>query len=196
MNANRSIYQIKIMLRDSKPPIWRRLLVSSDTTLYQLHEIIQIAMGWTNSHLHQFIVGDEYYSIPDEDDWIEYEDERKYKLQKITDTEGFKFIYEYDFGDSWDHQILIEKILPAEPDMKYPICIKGKRACPPEDIGGVWGYEDFLEAINDASHKGHEHYREWWGGDFDSEEFNLEEINQLLLGYKPETGSDQELLWK
>lgn len=180
MASTEKIYQIKVNLRYSKPPIWRRLLVSGNATLFDLHKIIQIAMGWTNSHLHQFIIGDEYYSIPSPEDWEPVIDERKYRLAKIAPAEASKFIYEYDFGDSWEHEIVVEKILALDPQAKVPSCLKGKRACPPEDVGGVWGFGEFLAAMKDPKHEEHESYLEWWGGQFDPEALDLDEINQGL----------------
>jgi hypothetical protein len=176
------IYQIKVTLDESKPPIWRRLLVAGDVTLEHLHYIVQVAMGWTNSHLHQFIVGESYFGEPhpDYDDYIQMNDERRFRLKRITENEGFKFCYEYDFGDSWMHTVLVEKILEPESGQQYPVCVKGKRACPPEDVGGVWGYEEFLQAIGDPDHPEHEEYLEWVGGEFDPEEFDLEETNEIL----------------
>lgn len=179
-SGSTKIYQIKVTLRRSKPPIWRRLLVPGDVTLYDLHKIIQAAMGWMNCHLHQFIIGGEYYGIPSEDDWEPMIDERKYRLAEIAPTERSKFIYEYDFGDGWEHDVVVEKILPREPDGKYPYCLKGKRACPPEDVGGIWGYEEFLKAMKDPTHEEHETYVEWWGGIFDPEDFDLERTNRRL----------------
>jgi len=174
------IYQLKITLQDSKPHIWRRVLVDGATNLYQLHEIIQVVMGWTNSHLHQFIIHQEYYGEPDPYSSRPIKDDLKFNLSQITLQEKDQFIYEYDFGDSWRHQILVEKILSPEPGMHYPICLKGKRACPPEDVGGVWGYETFLKAMRDPSHEEHADYMEWWGKPFDPEAFDLEEINEAL----------------
>jgi hypothetical protein len=107
-------------------------------------------------------------------------DERLVLLSEIATTAIRKFVYEYDFGDSWEHEILVEKILPAEAETAYPLCLRGKRACPPEDVGGVWGYEEFLEAIGDPTQEEHESYLEWVGGDFDPEAFDLEETNQRL----------------
>jgi hypothetical protein len=175
------IYQIKVTLEDSKPPIWRRLLVRSDMTLADLHGIIQAAFGWWDYHLHQFIIGEAYFGVPhpDYDDYLEMHDEGKMKLQQITGREGFKFRYEYDFGDSWLHQVLVEKILPPAPGQDYPVCIKGRRACPPEDVGGMWGYYGYLEAIQDPNHPEHDEYLEW-RGPFDPEAFDLDEINQAL----------------
>ncbi len=176
-----NIYQLKITLKGSKPPIWRRIQVNSDITLHKLHKIIQIVMGWYGGHLHQFIIRGKYYGIPDpEIDFYDVKDERRVKLNRLVSKEGEKFIYEYDFGDDWEHVILLEKILPPEPEKHYPICIKGKRACPPEDCGGIWGYEEFLKAIKDPNHPEHEEMLEWIGGDFDPEEFDLEYVNEIL----------------
>ena len=137
-------------------------------------------MGWTNSHLHHFIINDEYYSIPHEEDWEPVIDEREVRISEIVQEEGKKFVYEYDFGDSWEHDVIVEKILPIDPKEQYPKCIKGKRACPPEDVGGVWEYDTFLEAMGDPNHEEHGSYVEWWGDEFDPEAFDIEEINQAL----------------
>ena len=184
--AKAPIYQLKVTLRDSKPPIWRRLLVSSETKLSKLHNIIQEAMGWEVYHLHQFVVDDVYYSMPLEE--MDMEDERRVKLRDIVSGEGFKFVYEYDFGDGWEHIVLVEKILSPDPTQqlpgfltsKLPICIKGKRACPPEDVGGIWGYDTFLEAINDPNHPEHAMYSEWIGDEFDAEAFDVDVVNERL----------------
>lgn len=178
--ASPAIYQLKVTLYDSKPPIWRRIQVPADITLSRLHNILQVVMGWTDSHLHQFIVGEIYYGLPHPDWDFEVKDERRAKLYKIAPQEKAKFTYEYDFGDDWLHTILVEKILTPEEGRQYPVCIKGKRACPPEDCGGVWGYESFLEAIRDPNHPEHDEMLEWIGGSFDSEAFDLVAINQRL----------------
>ena len=175
-----NVYQIKIALRYSKPPIWRRLLVPDSISLFKLHQIIQIAMGWTDSHLHQFVIHGEYYRIPSPEDWRPVIDERHSRLDQIAPSESDKFVYEYDFGDSWEHEVIVEKILPPEPGKKYPVCIKGKRACPPEDVGGIWGYEEFLKAMSESNLDRHDSLLEWYGGDFDPEEFDIKEINQVL----------------
>ena len=107
-------------------------------------------------------------------------DEKKVKLSQLIPEEKFKFIYLYDFGDSWEHEILVEKVLEAEADIDYPICTKAKRACPPEDCGGIWGYQDFVEAVQDPEHPEHEEMLEWVGGSFDPEEADPEEINEQL----------------
>ena len=177
----KSVYQIKITLQDSKPPIWRRVLVHSDTSLGKMHYIIQAVMGWWDSHLHQFIVGRTYYGPANSpyEDFMETQDEAKIKLSQIGGA-GTKFIYEYDFGDSWRHILEVEKVLEPEPGQEYPICLKGKRACPPEDVGGVWGYEDFVEAIQNPDHPEHDEYLEWVGDEFDPEKFDLDAANAEL----------------
>ena len=176
-----SIYQLKVTLNKSKPPIWRRIQVNSDITLYKLHQILQVVMGWFNVHLHQFIIRGKYYGIPDPDDPdFEIKNEKRVKLNQIVSRVGDKFIYEYDFGDGWEHIILLEKVLQPEAGVHYPICLKGKRACPPEDCGGIWGYNDLLEAIQDPAHPEHEDMLEWLGGSFDPEEFDLDEVNEKL----------------
>ncbi len=126
--------------------------------LYKLHQVIQIVMGWTDSHLHHFLADGTYYSFPHPDsDWDDAgeEDSQQVTLAQIAVHEKRKLTYVYDFGDSWEHEIMVEKILPPEIETKYPQCIAGKRACPPEDIGGIWGYYDFLEALNDPNHNEH-----------------------------------------
>ena len=184
LDLSDQIYQLKITLRGSTPPIWRRVMVPGKFSLYKLHQVIQMAMGWTNRHLHQFIIDGQYYGIPSSEDWETVIDESCYALSQIAPHAKRKFVYEYDFGDSWEHEIVVEKIPPPETGVKYPMCIKGKRACPPEDVGGVWGYATFLEAINDPTHEEHDSYVEWIGGEFDSEEFNLDQINQGLRRVK------------
>ena len=178
------IYQLKITLRASRPPIWRRVLVPGDFGLHKLHQVVQIAMGWTNSHLHLFIVDGTEYGEPHADDRTEVEDERRFALRQVAPREKARFVYEYDFGDDWLHAIVVEAVSPPEPGVKYPLCAKGKRACPPEDVGGMWGYGTFLEAIRDPRHEEHASYLEWIGGGFDPEAFDLDAINQALRRVK------------
>jgi len=178
-----SIYQIKISLIGAKPPIWRTVLVAGDLGLGAFHDVIQVAMGWTDSHLHQFMDNKKIYGIPDDDFGMETEDESKYKLSQLLQKEKDTLTYEYDFGDSWEHKILLEKILPYDSNTLLPVCIKGKRACPPEDCGGIWGYEELLETISDPEHPDHEEMLEWLGGEWDPDEFDLEEINEDLAEY-------------
>ncbi len=175
-----SIYQLRVALDGIRPPIWRRILVPGDTKLSVLSEILLAAMGWHGYHLHQFIVDGVYYGEPNPDDFFDVEDERKATLQQIAPDVGSKFKYEYDFGDSWEHTIKVEAILEAEEGMTYPVCIKGKRACPPEDVGGPWGYAELLETISDPDSEEAEEMLDWVGDDFDPEEFDLDVINSRL----------------
>jgi len=179
-NPDLAVLQLKVTLRDSKPPIWRRIQVKNNITLYKLHQVLQVVMGWQNAHLHQFIISGTYYGQPHSDYGFEVRSERGAKLNQVAAHEKFKFLYEYDFGDSWQHEILIEKILPLNPEVRYPLCLKGKRACPPEDCGGIWGYEDLLGILHDPNHSNYEEMLEWIGGEFDPETFNVAEINRQL----------------
>jgi len=179
----RSIYQLKVTLKYSSPPVWRRLQIASTETLEDVHIALQIVMGWTNSHLHQFVKDRVCYGMPDEDFPSDMLDELDYRLDQVLKKEKDTLIYEYDFGDGWLHDVVLEKILPFKTDVKLPVCLKGSRACPPEDIGGVPGYEMFLQAIADPSHPEYEDMLEWIGGDFDPEQFNLLEVNNLLREY-------------
>ena len=181
----RSIYQIKASLKGSKPPIWRTLLVPSTINLNDFHLALQIVMGWTDSHLHQFISNQAVYGIPDIEFDMDFEikDESKFKLSQILKQEKDTLLYEYDFGDGWEHKIVLEKILPFDITIPLPSCIRGKRNCPPEDCGGIWGYQDLLEAVQDPSHQEHVDILEWLGDDFDPEHFNIKEINELLVEY-------------
>jgi hypothetical protein len=175
-----NILQLKITLNDIKPAIWRRVLVDSDVKLPDLHKIIQTVMGWTNSHLHQFIINGQYYSIPDDESFSEVIDYRRIKLDSLVNMPKSKFIYEYDFGDGWEHSIVIEKILSRYKDTYYPICIEGKRNCPPEDCGGSGGYENLIEIISNPKHEEYNEMIEWLGDNFNPEELNIDEINELL----------------
>lgn len=173
------VYQLKIALRDIKPPVWRRVQLE-DCTLYELHHIIQICMGWSNDHLHAFEIGGEQYGEPAPDGTMEMEDESKVKLSQIVAGRIKKFTYTYDFGDNWEHIIEVEKTLAVEADVAYPRCIAGKRACPPDDCGGPWGYPGFLEAIQNPKHSNHKEMMEWAGGTFDPEKFDVEAIDARL----------------
>jgi len=182
VTKNGKIYQVKITLKYVRPPIWRRVQVRGDITLAKLHEIIQIAMGWFDSHLHQFRMGKVYYGTPDIDEFSELnlKDDSKAQLGRVLTKLKQKLIYEYDFGDGWEHEILLEKILPPEPGVRYPRCIGGARACPPEDCGGTGGYANFVTAIGDPNHEEYDEYLDWIGGEFDPEEFELDEVDAAL----------------
>lgn len=182
------VYQLKVTLRDSEPPIWRRFVVPGNITLYRLHMILQSVMGWTNSHLYRFDIEGTEYSIPDpiEDDFNELhlEDSRRNRLNKVVHNEQSSFTYEYDFGDGWEHDILVEKIFPPDPERVYPVCSAGKRACPPEDCGGIRGYNSLLEIISDPKNKEYDSMMEWLGGVFDPDGFDVNQINRALWKYR------------
>jgi len=180
------IYQFKISLDDISPAIWRRFLVSSNIPLSRLHDTIQIVMGWTNSHLHMFEIDGKVFGDPQDDEFNEMGilNELDYRLRKIIEHEYMRFQYEYDFGDGWRHTLLLETILPPDPTMHLPVCLQGKRACPPEDVGGIGGYGNFLEALRDPEHEEHEEYLTWIGGKFNSNAFDLELVNQCLRKMK------------
>ena len=174
------IYQLKITLKESRPAIWRRFQVRGDITLAKLHRIIQQVMGWFDGHLHQFVVGQTYYGVPSREDISKVKDEKKVRLDQILSVPGRRIVYEYDFGDGWEHAIVLEKILPPDSRARYPRCLDGARACPPEDGGGIYGYADFLEVMSDPKHEEHEETLEWIGGEFDPEEFDVGAVNQSL----------------
>ena len=178
-NIRKQVFQFKITLRDIKPAIWRRVQVESDITLRQLSCIIQTAMGWGGGHLHMFIIGGAEYSQPHED-CEGIKDDSKTVLGRLIATGIKSFTYEYDMGDGWKHSVALEAILPVEAGKTYPRCLAGKRACPPDDCGGPYGYEDFLKAIKDKKHPEHKEKLDWIGGFFDPECFDLEETNSVL----------------
>jgi hypothetical protein len=204
-----NLYQLKVMLKDTKPPVWRRVLVPADMSLGVLHYVLQIVMGWTDSHLHQFVTRSKT-KRPTPDDWAaalkgkdpweididavygerrysnpEFElegthDEAKVRLGEVAPRVGSKLAYEYDFGDGWTHELTVEKALPPDESQQVPRCLTGKRNCPPEDCGGVWGYSELLDALADPEHERHEELREWLGDDFDPEHFDIQEVNTAL----------------
>jgi hypothetical protein len=173
------IYQLKITLKDIRPPVWRRFQVS-DCSLAMLHEFIQVVMGWDDEHLYSFEVGETEYSDPRGSGELDMRDAGRARLGRLITKEKFKFTYTYDFGDNWEHEVLVERIMPPEAGERYPVCLKGKRACPPEDVGGAWGYEEFAEAIRDPEHERHEELLEWVGGEFDPEAFDPDAVNKAL----------------
>jgi len=179
------VYQFKITLDGIKPPIWRRIQVPETYTFWGLHVAIQDAMGWDDYHLHEFEMVNPStdlkanIGIPVQDEVFDREvlPGGKQKIADFFSMENRTASYVYDFGDSWEHKIQLEKILLREKGVEYPKCIKGKRACPPEDCGGVWGYAELLEIIRDPKHEEYEEMLEWVGGEFDPEHFDVEEVS-------------------
>jgi hypothetical protein len=182
-SASNKIYQIKVTLMRTAPPIWRRLLVDSDIALSELNDLLQLAMGWTNSHMHDFqFRGQCYGSTDPEGGLAEGIDERKVRLNQLLVRVGAKMVYTYDFGDSWEHAIVLEKCLPVDPNMAYPACTGGRGACPPEDCGGAGGFYNLLEALQNPRHPEHKELLEWVGKDYDPERFSIEAVNRILHG--------------
>jgi hypothetical protein len=178
--ANTQIYQLYIELNEVRPAIWRRFQVAGDITLFKLHEYIQVFMGWENCHMHEFRIKGKRYGMPDPEGEAMFGtqvcDDKKYKLCDLA-ADGDEFVYVYDFGDDWHHTVKVEKVLGPEEGVKYPMCMAGERACPPEDCSGPWGYEEMLEVLKNPKHREYKHYCEWLGGEFDPEWFDLKRVN-------------------
>lgn len=174
------IYQLKVGLVESKPLIWRKILVHDQTLLPEFHHILQTTMGWDNAHLHQFSNRNIIYSPPDEYNELPYTDYRKIKLNKLLKHINDHIVYEYDFGDGWEHEIVLEEVLNKESPQIYPLCIDGKNACPPEDCGGIGGYQNLLTILSNPAHQEYDEWIEWLGGEFDPKVFNIEEVNKML----------------
>jgi len=184
ISGEQEIYQIKVTLLWTKLPIWRRLLVPSSLTLAQLHDVLQTAMGWEDCHMHEFTAGKRRFGGPELSEGFmgdpEVESERATRLSAVLARVGAKMIYTYDFGDGWEHSIVLEKRLPPEQDVVYPICLDGQRACPPDDCGGIPGFYHLLEILANPKHKEHNGMLEWVGGAFDPEAFSVDKINKSL----------------
>lgn len=180
------IFQIKISLDKTQPVIWRRVLVPASVTFFDLHHIIQISMGWTNSHLFEFKVGD--YTIGYEDQRLEgFEDvanANDVRLDLLLMEEGKVFSYLYDFGDYWKHTITVERILQEEPGKLYPVCIEGELRCPPEDCGSIDGFYSMLGILKDKKHPDYRETKRWVGRGYDPENFDIAKINNELPKYR------------
>jgi hypothetical protein len=178
------IFQIQIVLRGSKPKIWRRVLIPSDMSLADFHEVIQTSMGWENSHLHYFEKNNTFYTLKIEgDDFLDENNKIDYRDLTVADLltkKHDRITYEYDYGDRWEHDIFLEDITTVNPQIKYPVCIEGKMSCPPEDCGGINGYHDILFILKNPQHKYYENYKDWLDERFDPEYFNIDEVNRRL----------------
>ena len=175
-----AVFQLRISLDGIEPAIWRRVLVPGSWTLRRLHGVIQKSMGWTNSHLHKFQSDGRELGRPDPDGVDYFEDDSRWRLRDFLFAPGDRLAYEYDFGDSWAHTILLEEIHEPDGGKMTARCVAGARACPPEDCGGLPGYQHFLEAMLDPFHPEHRDMREWIGGKFDAEAFDVDEANRRL----------------
>ena len=176
-------------MKGAKPPIWRRLLVSPSMRLSRLHDALQLVMGWDDSHLHMFVKGQRRYTLPNP--WLDdvgpdgrprFLDTRKHRIEQLLTREKDWIEYRYDFGDKWYHRITLQKILLRDPSVRLPVCLSGKRQCPPEDSGGVWRFRHMLTVLADPNHEEYEQVAEWIDPDFDPEAFSVEAVNKALRG--------------
>lgn len=178
------ICQLKVTLLGTSPPIWRRLLVPAGLTLAQLHDVLQAAMGWQDCHMHEFRAGQRHFGRPNPDDRLmglpSVENERTVRLSSVLGRVGAKIIYTYDFGDSWEHGLVLEKRLSRDPNTAYPVCTGGQLACPPEDCGGIGGFYDLLDALGDPAHDQYDELRDWVGDDYDPAAFSVDHVNRML----------------
>ena len=179
-----NVVQLKIILKHTKPPIWRRVQVKSSVTFHELHYTIQMAMGWGAYHLYEFELEKFRIGILDEETenygFTDLIDSKSITLEEVLVNNPKKIKYTYDFGDNWQHEILIEKILPLDIDTFYPVCLAGRRNCPPEDCGGIPGYAHFLEVMKKKKGAEYREMKHWAGGEFDPAEFDIEETNMYL----------------
>ncbi len=191
---NERLYLLKIRLLDIEPEIWRRFVVPAGITLDRLHDVIQIVMGWTDSHLHEFTIGKKRYT-----EYPEYKDDGlecdRYRLGNLIKQKDRTFRYLYDFGDSWEHEITLEESRYVDNELKAEVqCLEGEGACPPEDVGSVSGFYEFCQAMADPGHEEHEECRTWYGEEFRREHFDVFEVNYELMKYL-RWSRDRELPW-
>jgi hypothetical protein len=179
-NEHESIYQLKVTIKESEPPIWREIQVRSHITLYKLQRILQVVMGWGNTHLHQFTIDGTCYGQSHPEYGLEMKTERRARLDELVPEENASFLYEYNLDDSWMHHITVEKILEPTPGVHYPRCVAGDRACPPEECGGIRGYAEVLEILKNPEDPDYAETREWVDEDFDPEVFKIDEVNRQL----------------
>jgi hypothetical protein len=181
--AGEPIVQLKVTLLDTDPLVWRRVLVPAAIRLDRLHEVIQATMGWANSHLHMFTHSSGHYGFSEPE--LMLKDDGKTTLRELATGEGDMLGYEYDFGDSWEHEIIVEKVLAADPEVRYPICAAGESACPPEDCGGTGAYRDLIETLADPTDPEHESMLVWLGlassSEFEPTRFDIDDANRRLI---------------
>lgn len=182
------IYQLRISLDEAEPSVWRRLWVPDTLTLAKLDRVLQAAMGWTNSHLHDFAIEGRSYGMPREDEFLDelppLLDDRKHVVADVLGTTVQRFSYLYDFGDHWQHTVVVEQVMLPNELNTWPLCIEGRNACPPEDVGGLGGYEEFLQAMRDPTNEEHEAMWRWCGGPFDPAGFDVNATNAAIRALK------------
>jgi len=192
---NKRFYLLKIRLLDIEPEIWRRFVVPYGISLDRLHDVIQIVMGWTDTHIYEFTIGKKRYT-----ECPEFKDDGlvcgRYRLGDLIKQKGRTFGYLYDFGDNWEHELTIEDSRYFDPELRLDIaCLDGARACPPEDVGGVPGYYNFCEILKDPDHEEYENHTEWIGGSYDSKKFDIDMVNWELMKYL-NWSRDRYLQWQ
>jgi hypothetical protein len=176
-----AVFILRITLEEVEPLVWRRVQVPGSITLERLDMVIQKAMGWRNVHLHEFEVDGRRYGQPEPDEpHYKVEPEWKLTLRAAAPTEGARFRYLYDLGDGWGHEVLVEAIQAPATPLKYPVCLGGERACPPENCGGTPGYANLLDVLRDRTHPEHRDMLAWVGRGFDPERFDLTAVNRKL----------------
>jgi len=183
----RTVHRLKVTLRRVKPPVWRRIEVASNIKLSELSDVLEATMGWLGGHLHAFEAEGVHYEVPDGESFgfRRPRDERKARLGEVLPAVKSKMRWDYDFGDGWEHDVVVEAIEPMNSDAVYPVCLAGKRTCPPEDCGGPWGYGNLLAAISDPAHEEHEELTEWLPPGFDPEEFDISEATDTMRSARP-----------
>ena len=187
-SSGKTLYQLKISLNYSKPVVWRRVVVPANMKLNRLHNVFQLIMPWTDSHLHQFVANGSNYAVADR----EYMDdlgpktlnEKRYTLANIAPEAKSVFTYEYDFGDGWEHIVVVESVLPPDPNFKNVVCLAGENACPPDDCGGIHGYYEMLKTLADPKNEEHESMKEWLGVEWDAKRFDINLANAKLKRIK------------
>ena len=186
----KTVHRLKVTPRQVRPPVWRRIEVSSNMKLSDLADVLEAAMGWLGCHLHSFEADGMLYETPAGESlgFRRPRDERKARLGEVLPGVKSKMRWDYDFGDGWQHDVVVEAIEPARAGVTYPVCLTGKRACPSEDCGGPWGYSNLLTALSDPSHEEHEELTEWVGEDFDPAHFDAGEATEDMRSARPLKG--------
>lgn len=186
----KTVHRLKVTLREVKPPVWRRIEVPSTMMLSELADVLEAAMGWLGGHLHAFEADDVLYEIPDGEGYgfRRPRDERKARLGEVLPVVKSKMRWVYDFGDGWEHDVVVEAIEPRQSGVTYPVCLAGRRACPPDDCGGPWGYGNLLAALGDPAHEEHEELTEWAPPGFDAARFDIEEAMEMMRSARPLRG--------
>ena len=183
-----TVHRLKVTLRQVKPPIWRRIEVASDIKLSGLSDVLEAAMGWYGGHLHAFVAGGVHYEVPDPDGFgfgPRPRDERKVRLDEVLPAVKSKMRWDYDFGNGWEPDVVVEAVEARRTTRTYPVCLAGKRACPPNDCGGPWGYAELLDALADPSHPEHDERAEWVPDGFDPELFDAAEATAAMRSDRP-----------